>query len=89
MITILILCPRSKGTRHGSALAQAVNRRLPTVAARVRVLVRSCGLCSGQSGIGTGFLRVLPFASNIYLGDVSIQQGVTRAALSLQLQGYF
>jgi hypothetical protein len=33
--------------------------RLPTAAARVRVQVRSCGICGGESGAGTGFLRVL------------------------------
>jgi hypothetical protein len=29
----------------GRAIAQAVSRRLPTAAARVRVQVRSCGIC--------------------------------------------
>jgi hypothetical protein len=43
------------------AIAQAVSLRLPTTAARVRAQVRSCGVCGGQSGIGTGFLRVLRF----------------------------
>jgi hypothetical protein len=36
-------------------IAQAVSRRLPTAAARVRVRVRSCGICGGQSGTGAGF----------------------------------
>jgi hypothetical protein len=40
-------------------LAQAVSRRLPTAAARVRAQVRSCGICGGQSGTGADFLRVL------------------------------
>jgi hypothetical protein len=39
------------------AIAQAVSRLLPTVAAQVR----SCGICGGQSGIGAGFLKVIPF----------------------------
>jgi hypothetical protein len=42
-------------------LVVPVSRRLPTVAARVRALVRSCGICGGQSGTGTGFLGVLRF----------------------------
>jgi hypothetical protein len=48
-----------KGTL-GRAVAQAVRRWLPTAAARVRVRA-ACGVCSGQSGTGTGFLRVLQF----------------------------
>jgi hypothetical protein len=39
-------------------MAQAVSRRLPTAAARVRAQVWSC---CGQSGTGAGFLRVLRF----------------------------
>jgi hypothetical protein len=39
--------------------SQAVSRRLPTEAARVRVQVRSCGICGGQSGTGACFLRLL------------------------------
>jgi hypothetical protein len=45
----------------GSALAQAVIRRLPTAATRVRAQVGSCAICDGQSGAGAGFLRVLRF----------------------------
>jgi hypothetical protein len=45
----------------GRAIAQAVSRRLPTAAARVRFQVRSCVICGGQSGTGAGFLRVLRF----------------------------
>jgi hypothetical protein len=41
--------------------AQAVSRRIPIVAARVRAQVRSCGTCGRQSGAGAGFLRVLRF----------------------------
>jgi hypothetical protein len=48
--------PRSTGR----AVAQAVRRRLPNAAARVRVQV-ACGVCGGQSGTGAGFLRVLRF----------------------------
>jgi hypothetical protein len=45
------------------AVAQAVSRRLPTAAARVR----SCGSCGGQSGTGAGFLRVLRFPLTILI----------------------
>jgi hypothetical protein len=47
--------------RSDRAIAQAVSRRLPTAAGRVRVQVRSRGICSGQSGTGAGFLRVHRF----------------------------
>jgi hypothetical protein len=43
------------------ATAQAVSRRLPTAAARVRAQVRSCGISGRQSGAGAGFLRVFRF----------------------------
>jgi hypothetical protein len=45
----------------GRAIAQAVSRRLPTAAARVRSQVMSCGVCGGQSGTGAGFLRIPRF----------------------------
>jgi hypothetical protein len=44
----------------GRTVAQAVSRWLPNAAARVRVRA-ACGFCDGQSGTGTGFLRVLRF----------------------------
>jgi hypothetical protein len=42
-------------TDVGRAMAQAVNRRPPTAEARVRSRVTPCGICGGQSDIGTGF----------------------------------
>jgi hypothetical protein len=48
-------------TTQGRAIAQAVSRRLPTAAVRVRAQVKSCGICGGQSDTGAGFLRVLRF----------------------------
>jgi hypothetical protein len=46
---------------EGRDIAQAVSRRLPTAEARVRSRISLCGICSGQSGIGAGFLRMLGF----------------------------
>jgi hypothetical protein len=43
-------------------MAQEVSRRPLTAEARVHARVSSCGICGGQSGIGTGFLRVLRFS---------------------------
>jgi hypothetical protein len=45
----------------GRAVAQVVSRRLPTPTFRVRAQVMSRGICGKQSGIATGFLRVLLF----------------------------
>jgi hypothetical protein len=45
----------------GRALAQAVSFLLLTAAGRFRAQVKSCGVCSGQSSTGAGFLRVLRF----------------------------
>jgi hypothetical protein len=47
------------GSSKGRAIAQAVSRRFPTAASRVRAQVRLCGICGGQSGTGARFLRVL------------------------------
>jgi hypothetical protein len=48
-------------SKLGSAITQAVSRRLPTTAAMVRGHGRSCGIRGGQSGARAGFLRVLRF----------------------------
>jgi hypothetical protein len=48
-----IICLETERHAAGRAIAQAVIRRLPTEAARVRV--RSCGICNGQSGTGGRF----------------------------------
>jgi hypothetical protein len=47
----------------GRAIAQAVSRWLPTAVTRVW----SSGICSGQSGTGAGFLRVLRFPLPIFI----------------------
>jgi hypothetical protein len=57
----------------GRAIAQAVSRRLPIAAARVRAVVRSCGICGGQSGTGAGFLQVLRFPLPIFIPPIAPQ----------------
>jgi hypothetical protein len=56
------LCP-------GRAIAQAVSRRFPTAASRVR----SYGICGGQSGSGAGFLRGLRFPLPIRIPPIAPQ----------------
>jgi hypothetical protein len=44
-----------------TCIAQAVNRRLPTAAARVRAQVRSRGICGGQMTLGQVFSEYFGF----------------------------
>jgi hypothetical protein len=46
---------------------------IPMAAARVPTRVSSCGICGGQSGVGTGFLRVLRFPLPIFIPPISPQ----------------
>jgi hypothetical protein len=55
--------------RFGRAIAQAVNRQLPTGAARVS----SCGIYGEQSGTVPGFLRVLRFLLPIRIPPIAPQ----------------
>jgi hypothetical protein len=52
IVKLLILC---------RAMAQAINRRFPNTAARMRVQVRSCGIYGRENGTGAGFLWLLQF----------------------------
>lgn len=54
----MILRTREVG---GLFIAQAVNRRLPTLGGRVRSQVNSFRISGGQTVTGTGFLRALRF----------------------------
>jgi hypothetical protein len=57
--------------------ASGGSRRPITVEARVRARVSSCGISGGQSGTGTGFLRVLQFSPvNIIPPWLSIKRDV-------------
>jgi hypothetical protein len=47
---------------RGRAMTQAVSHRPLNAEARVRARVNRCGICGGQSGTETGFLRVLRFS---------------------------
>jgi hypothetical protein len=58
---------------QGRAMAQAVNRWLPTAAARGRSRVWSSGICGGQSGAGAGFLRVLRFPLPFFIPPIAPQ----------------
>jgi hypothetical protein len=64
-------------SNFGRAIAQAVSRRLPTAAARVRVWVRLCGICGGQSDTWTGFLRVVRFPLPIRVPPIATQSSYT------------
>jgi hypothetical protein len=48
-------------TSTGRTMTEAVTYWLPASAALVRILVRSCGICSGQIWTGARFLRVFRF----------------------------
>jgi hypothetical protein len=70
---VFTACLLSKHREKGRAIAQAVSRWLPTAAVRVRTRVWSCVICSGQSGAGAGFLRVLRFPLPIFILPIALQ----------------
>jgi hypothetical protein len=70
----------AENQREGHAIGQAVSRLLATTAARVRVWVRSCVICGGQSGTGASFLRVLRFPLPISIPPIAPQSSSSEAA---------
>jgi hypothetical protein len=70
-------CSCSSNVGLGRAIVQAVSRRLRTAAARVRVRVRSCGICDLQSGTGARFLRGLRFPLPIRIPPIASQSSST------------
>jgi hypothetical protein len=56
---------------NGHDVAQAVSRRLPTAAAQVQAVVRSCGIGGGRSGTGAGFLRIRWFPPSILIPPIA------------------
>jgi hypothetical protein len=74
----------------GRAIAQAVSRRLPTTAARVRAQVTSCGIYGGQSGTGAGFLPVLRFSLPILIPPTaphSLSSSIIRGLYNRPISG--
>jgi hypothetical protein len=53
--------------KFGRTVVQAVSRRLPTAATRLRSQARSCGFCDGQSGNGMSYLGMLQFPMRILI----------------------
>jgi hypothetical protein len=64
---------KSSSQRTGRVIAQAVCRRLPTAAARVRAQVKSCGICGGQSGAEAGILQILRFPLPNFIPSIAPQ----------------
>jgi hypothetical protein len=87
----MVVHPFSKLVSHGRIIAQAVWRRLPTAAARVRAPARSCGICGGQSGAGAGFLCQFSFHLLLHIhhhlssGADTIHQLVADVPIGLSL----
>jgi hypothetical protein len=55
------IVPLAPKCSKGSAIAQAVSRRLPKAAVRVRFQVTSCGIFGGPSSTGAAFLLAFQF----------------------------
>jgi hypothetical protein len=70
-ITFQGITKTKPNSQLGRAITQAVSRRLPTAAARVRAQIRSCGICGEQSDTEAGFLPVLRFPLPILIPSIT------------------
>jgi hypothetical protein len=71
----------------GRTIAQPASRRLPTAAARVRAGIMSSWTCSGQSGTGTRFLRVLRFLLPIIIPPTAPHSSIIRGWYNRPISG--
>lgn len=60
-------CTYSPTRPSHSSIAQAVSHQLPTSAAQVQSRVKSCDICSVQSGTGASLLQALQFSLQILI----------------------
>jgi hypothetical protein len=77
-----------KETQPRQRHAQAISRRLPISVARAWALFRSCGLYSGDSGTGLGFLHVFRFPLPILIPSIAqyLLDNLLRASINMILQ---
>jgi hypothetical protein len=70
-------------------VAQAACHRLSTAAAWDRARHKSCGICRGHSGTGTGFLRAFPFPLPlIHSPTAPLSQSVSQGCYNMPINGH-
>jgi hypothetical protein len=75
--------------RQGRVIVQTVSHRLPTAAVRVRVQLKLCGICGGQSDIGAGFVLVLRFPLPIFIPLTSPPSSSSSSSSSSIIRGWY